>query len=120
MSISISNLTLNPNNITVGTTPVTLSYDCFVTNASDNDVNLTVSIDQADTNIYLLDDAGNKVKQYKYTQTFPVGASQNKSKVVRFIVLVKPPAPVICLVTLEGVVKDGTDKDTATSTISYS
>ncbi|SEN81693.1 hypothetical protein SAMN05192574_104241 [Mucilaginibacter gossypiicola] len=121
MSVSIGNLALDPQQIHAGTTSVNLTYEGFVTKASDNDVDLTFSICPNDTNIFIVDDKGKNVKSISYSQTFKVGAPPGDlSKSIKFIVLNAPAQPVICVVELVATTANGTDSDKASGNISYS
>ena len=120
MSISITNLALSPNAIQIGITPVTITYKGFVTLATDNDVSLTFSICPTDTNVYLKDDTGAQVKSYTWKQSFPVGSTPGSlSKVINFVVLATPAAPVICTAKLLATTADNSDHDTDNTAFTY-
>ena len=121
MSVSIGDLSLDPEQIHVGTTSVKLTYEGFVTQASDNDVDLSFSICPDDVNIFIVNDEGKNVKSMSYSQTFKVGPPPGaQSKTIKFVVLNNPDEPIICVVELVATTADGLDNDKASGNISYS
>ncbi|WDF78273.1 hypothetical protein PQ469_30770 [Mucilaginibacter sp. KACC 22773] len=105
MSVVINNLKVSPKSLKKGITAVTFTFDGFVTALSDNDVDLSITLDPTNPDVKVA--AGSSPS---WTATFKT-TSSSFSKTINIEVKVAPPAPKITAGNLHAKANDNSTDD---------